>query len=166
MAINVQEFLKAAAKHWNKIKENASVKEIDRFVATLTEASYECVEEIEVFVFNGFVSVLLPQIEGLKEKLSLQTLSPTVETEDDSFVEAEFLGFVTNFSPIQPVGNDEDDSEEDDQADIQTVLLPVAAVVEDEDVPVTYPTCWIESFEPVQDSDIDDTEEESEDFNV
>ena len=165
MAIDVKEFLKAAAKHWNKIKENASVKEIDRFVATLTEASYECTEEIEVFVFNGFVSVLLPQIEGLKQKLSLQTL-PTVQTEDNDFVEAELLGFATNFSPIQPVGNDEDDSEEDDQADIRTVLLPVPAVVEDEDedVPVSYPTCWIDSFEPVQDSDIDDTEPE--DFNV
>jgi hypothetical protein len=165
MAIDVKEFLKAAAKHWNKIKENASVKEIDRLVATLTEASYECTEEIEVFIFNGFVSVLLPQIEELKQKLSLQNLS-TVQTEDNDFVEAEFLGFVTNFSPIQPVGNDEDDSEEDSQADIQTILLPVAAVVEDEDedVPVSYLTCWIDSFEPVQDSDIDDTEPE--DFNV
>ena len=163
MAINVQEFLKAAAKHWNKIKQNASVKEIDRFVATLTEASYECTEGIEVFVFDGFVSVLLPQIQELKEKLSLQTL-PTVQTEDNDFVEAEFVGFATNFSSIQPVGNDEDDSEEDSQADIQTILLPVAAVVEDEDVPVNYPTCWINSFEPVQDSDIDDTEPE--DFNV
>ena len=145
MAIDVKEFLKAAAKHWNKIKENASVKEIDRLVATLTEASYECTEEIEVFIFNGFVSVLLPQIEELKQKLSLQTL--TVQTEEAD---------ATNFSPIQPVG----DSEEDDK----TVLSPVSAVVEDEDVPVSYPTFWINSFEPVQDSDIDDTEPE--DFNV
>ncbi len=168
MAIDVKEFLKAAAKHWNKIKENASVKEIDEFVATLTQASYECVEEFEVNVFNGFVAVFLPQIEGLKEKLSLQTLSPTVQTEDDDFVEAKFLGFATNFNPIQPIGNDEIDSDEDDQADIQTILLPVAAVViEEEDVPVSYPTCWIQSFEPpVEDSDIDNADDTEEDFKV
>ena len=168
MAITVQEFLRAAAKYWNEIKEDACIEQIDEFMMILTEASFECVDEFEENIFSGFVAVFLPKIEELKEKLSLNTLSSTVQTEDDDFVEAEFLGIATNFNPIQPIGNDEIDSDEDDQADIRTILLPVPAVVEDEDedVPVSYPTCWINSFEPVQDSDIDDTEEESEDFNV
>lgn len=151
MAITVREFLRAAARYWNEIKEDACIEQIDEFMMILTEASFECVNEFEENIFSGFVAVFLPQIEELKEKLSLKTLSSTVQTEDDDFVEAEFLGFATNFNPIQPIGNDEIDSDEDDQADIQTILLPVAAVViEDEDKT---------QFEPVLDSDIDDTEE-------
>jgi hypothetical protein len=121
--VNVFDFMRVAGQCMKDIKESTvSVSDLRKFISDLIECSEEYTEERDRLLVKGMLSVIVPQVQEIISDQTATRLLP-VKAEEEEVVSYP-TSWILSFEPVisDDDGDDHDTIEEDDQADIDTVI--------------------------------------------